>query len=228
MDPKLADQLAQAFPATTDAEVERAVTEGILLADDLVSSTPILKTLIGRDLRGHIRRAGVMFRIHDLCQRGDLPFETSIGKMPYGNWHHLEIRSGRFSAHVCRTLTAFDFPVDALSRQEAKLVNEPDLFADGKIVPIGELALNAQQLYAWLTFGVSRAGALEHLCWAMPPADEGEWLAHIDIRERKTVEAAKPAGTDVTSPHRTPLKLRFKDHIEEALQSNVDSENEAE
>lgn len=59
MDPKLLDQLAQAFPSTTDAEMVRAVTEGVLLADDLVSNTPILKTLIGRDLRGHIRRAGV-------------------------------------------------------------------------------------------------------------------------------------------------------------------------
>ena len=113
MDTKLVEHLAQAFPATTDAEVERAVFEGILLADDLVLNTPILKTLIGRDLRGHIRRAGVMFRIHDLCERGDLPFGTSIGKMPYGNWHHLEIRSGRFRAHVCRTHSAFEFPVES-------------------------------------------------------------------------------------------------------------------
>ena len=107
-------------------------------------------------------------------------------------------------------------------------MNQPDLFADGKIVPIGELALKARQLYAWLTFGVSRAGALEHLCWAMPPADGGDWLAHIDIRERRALEAAKPPDTDVTSPHRTLLKLRFKEHIEEGLQSDVDNENEAE
>lgn len=34
MDPKLDEQLASAFPAATDAEVERAITEGVLLADD--------------------------------------------------------------------------------------------------------------------------------------------------------------------------------------------------
>ena len=228
MDKDLQEQLAGAFPAETDPEVERAITEGVLLADDLIKNTPILKTLIGRDLRGHIRRAGVMFRVHDLCEKGLLPFSTNITKMPHGNWHWLEIRSGRFRAHICRTTGPFEFPVDAVSRQEAQLVNQPDLFSDGKIVPISELALRAKELYAWLTFGVSRAGVVEHLCWAMPPAEDGDWLAHVDIRERRTSEAVKPVDSEISSASPTTIKLRFKEHIEEVLRPETDDEASSE
>lgn len=224
MDKDLFEELATAFPADCDAEVERAITEGVMLADDLIKNTPILKTLIGRDLRGHLRRAGVMFRVHNLSETGLLPFETTISKMPYGNWHWLEIKSGRYRAHICRTLGPMEFPVDAVSRQEAQLLNQPDLFKDGKVVPITELARKAKQLYAWLTFGVSRAGVVEHLCWAMPPAGEGDYLAHIDIRERRKSEEAKPVDSEISSPAPTTIKLRFKEHIEEVLRPEDDND----
>ncbi len=35
----------KAFPASADAEVVRAVTEGVLLADDLIAHTPFLGTV---------------------------------------------------------------------------------------------------------------------------------------------------------------------------------------
>src|SRR5437879_4771491 len=102
----MADELRKllevAFPPATDAEVVRGVTEGVLLADDLIKNTPMLRHLGGYDLRGHLRRVGIMFRIHDLCQRGDLPFATEVAQMPHGPWHWLEIKSRTFKAHVCR------------------------------------------------------------------------------------------------------------------------------
>lgn len=54
----------KAFPASADAEVVRAVTEGVLLADDLIAHTPFLATPVGKNLRGLMRRAGVMYRFH--------------------------------------------------------------------------------------------------------------------------------------------------------------------
>jgi hypothetical protein len=81
----------KAFPASADAEVVRAVTEGVLLADDLIAHTPFLATPVGKNLRGLMRRAGVMYRFHDLCELGDLPFQTSMVRMEKGSWHCLEI-----------------------------------------------------------------------------------------------------------------------------------------
>jgi hypothetical protein len=213
VDEGLLRRLSEAFPSTTDSEVFRGATEGILLADDLLDNTPLLKTAVGRDLRGHIRRAGIMFRIQDLCGRGDLPFQSEIVPMPYGNWHWLELRSGNFKAHICRTEAAFEFPDDTRSRQDERLRNQGDLFAE-KVVSINEMAAQIRVLYAWLTFGAGHEGSLSHLCWAMPPADEGDWLAHINIMERIAAASASPKQPEAPSP---TLKLRFKEGVEEAL-----------
>jgi hypothetical protein len=78
-------RLEAAFKHSADGETIRGVSEGILLGDDLIENTPILRHAGGRDLRGHIRRAGIMFRLHDLCERGDLPFVAKIMPMPHGS-----------------------------------------------------------------------------------------------------------------------------------------------
>jgi len=216
MDGKLMTRLSTAFPASTDAETIRAISEGIFLADDLIAHTPLLKTVVGSDLRGHIRRAGIMFRFHGLCQRGDLPYEAEMVKMPYGNWHWLEIRSGQFKAHICRTVGIDEFPVDALSRQDARLVNQRNLFTDNTL-SLDEIAGRLRDLYVWLTFGVSRKGELEHLCWAMPPADGDDYLALIDVLKRQSGRELPPPGQSPTEPPNPLIKLRFKDHIEEQI-----------
>jgi hypothetical protein len=216
MDDKLLTRLSAAFPASTDAETIRAISEGIFLADDLIAHTPLLKTVVGSDLKGHIRRAGVIFRFHGLCQRGDLPYEAEMVKMPYGNWHWLEIKSGQCKAHICRTLGIDEFPAEALSRQDARLVNQPDLFKE-KILSLDEVAGRLRDLYAWLTFGVSRGGKLDHLCWAMPPADEGDYLALIDVLKRQSGRELSPPAPFPTEPPTPLIRLRFKDHIEEQI-----------
>jgi hypothetical protein len=63
----------------------------VILADDLIAHTPFLATPVGKNLRGLMRRAGVMYRFHDLCELGDLPFQTSMVRMEKGSWHCLEI-----------------------------------------------------------------------------------------------------------------------------------------
>jgi hypothetical protein len=159
-----------------------------------------------------------MFRIQGLCQRGDLPFDAEMVRMPYGNWHCLEIRSGQFKAHICRTSALYEFPVETLSRQDARLVNQGDLFAD-HVVSLDEVAGRLRQLYAWLTFGVTKEGKLDHLCWAMPPADEGDWLAHVDVMKRVKETSAKQIEHKVINAPSPTIKLRFKEHIEDQLSS---------
>ena len=167
MDERLQHLLQAAFPPSTDLAVVRGVTEGIGLADDLIENNRLLKNAGGYDLRGHIRRVGIMFRLRDLCARGELPFAAEIVQMPHGPWHWLEIRSGDFLAHVCRTNAPHSFPDDALSRQDARLRNQEDLFAPQQ-PDRSKLITAIREFYAWLTFGVGQHGVLEHVCWAMP------------------------------------------------------------
>ncbi|MEO7221074.1 MAG: hypothetical protein ABIY37_01235, partial [Devosia sp.] len=193
---------------------------GILLAEDLIENTPLLRTLVGKDLRGHIRRAGIMFRIQDLCLKGDLPFTAEMLPMPHGNWHWLELRSRTFKAHVCRTDGPSEFPVETLSRQDARLSNIPDLFSEN-VVPIDQVAAQLRVLYSWLTFGVGPDRRLSHLCWAMPPAGDGEWLAHVNVLRRVADTALEPKAPEAPSE---PIKLRFKENIERALTKEADEE----
>jgi hypothetical protein len=58
----------------------------------------------------------------------------------------------------------------------------------------------------------------------MPPADSGSWLAHIDILKRAKLTVVKDER-----PAEEPakiIKLRFRDHIEEALSKQDKSDNE--
>jgi hypothetical protein len=219
------ERLEAAFKHSADGETIRGVSEGILLGDDLIENTPILRHAGGRDLRGHIRRAGIMFRLHDLCERGDLPFAAKIMPMPHGSWHWLEMRSDNFKAHICRSDGPYDFPEETLSRQDSRLVNQTDLFAEN-VVPIREVIGKIPELYAWLTYSAEKAGVLKHLCWAMPPADSGSWLAHINVLKRDEQSAVDDAPP-VEEPTKI-IKLKFRDHIEEVLSKKDESGNEKE
>lgn len=225
MDDEYQRRLEAAFPTATDGETIRGVAEGILLADDLVENTPILRNAVGRDLRGHIRRSGIIFRLHDLCGRGDLPFAADILPMPHGSWHWLEIRSNNFKAHICRSDGPYDFPEETQSRQDARLVNQNDLFAD-KVIPISRVMDEVPALYTWLTFSAVKAGSLKHLCWAMPPADSGTWLGHINILDRAKESTETPPAEKPAEQPTKVIKLRFREHIEESLaqQDKIDKE----
>ncbi len=61
------EALEAAFPASSDVSLARGIREGISLADHLRDSEPLLCTAIGSDLKGHIRRAGIIWRLQDLC-----------------------------------------------------------------------------------------------------------------------------------------------------------------
>lgn len=212
------DQLDEAFPPSSDANIIRAVTEGVMLADKTLDNEPFLKTLVGQDLRGHVRRAGILYRLHQMATAGDLPFESVMSQMPRGNWHWIELRSANFTSHVCRTDGAELFPTDTPTRQDDRLTNQGDLFRDNsEIVPL-------KGYMAWLTFGTGDSGALSHLCWGMPKDKEDVWLARTNVirraRDNEVVVKFEPPT------HRADLK--FKDHIEETLKDNEDDVDKGE
>ncbi len=210
------DLLDEAFPPVTDLEMIRGVTEGIFLADSTIDSAGFLRSGVGQDIRGHIRRAGILFRLHQMVTNGDLPFTSSMTRMPRGNWHWVELRNANFRAHICRTEAPSMFPIDSPTRQDDRITNQLDLFIDtATVTPI-------KGYMSWLTFGVGDSGALGHLCWGMPNAKEDVWLARTNIIQR-----AK--DNDVVVSIETPARvtaLRFRDHVEEALKTKQDDLDE--
>jgi len=208
--------LDEAFPSSTDADVIRGVGEGIMLADKTLENESFLKSAVGQDLRGHIRRSGILFRLHQMAVAGDLPFDASISEMPRGNWHWLELRSKNFTSHVCRTDGPDLFPTDTPTRQDDRLTNQLDMFRPSpEVVPI-------KGYMAWLTFGVGDSGALGHLCWGMPNATDDVWLARTNII-RRALDTAVVVKFEAPAAR---ADLRFRDHIEEALKGRDDDQGE--
>lgn len=207
MDTDFQKLLDEAYPPSADAPVIRGVMEGILLADKTLENEPFLASLVGKDLRGHIRRAGILFRLDELAKKGDVPFTSTMAVMPRGNWHWIELKSKKFTAHVCRTDGPDLFPVDTPTRQDERLTNQSDLFFDASNVePIAGYV-------AWLTFGIGDSGSLGHLCWGMPNSSEDIWLARTNIIQR----ASRAALVIKPEKPSTPLDLKFKDHVEASL-----------
>src|SRR5215470_9465974 len=112
------EYLRDAFPEKTDAAVIRNVTLAVGLADDLRRNTPWLLSEIGDDLVGSLRRAAAMWRLHQACKDGELPFSASEIGNTTGSSHLLLLQSGAFEAHIVRTESTGAFPKDAPIRQD--------------------------------------------------------------------------------------------------------------
>lgn len=208
-------RLRDAFPENSDVLAARAVREGVVLADDLMNSNEVLSNLIGGDLRGHVRRAGVMMKLHDFCASGDLPFVAEYVRMPIGSWHFLEIRSKAVTAHVHKTDSAGAFPKDSPVRQIERLTNQPDLFTENNVIPFSKV-LGEGPFNAWLTWGVNDDSQITHASWRVPSSEEDEWLATANI----LAGAAKSIAA-ASAPSKAPDpkdKMRFKEHVESSIE----------
>jgi hypothetical protein len=211
------DYLREHFPENADAAMIRNIAMAVALADDLRRNTPWLGTLIGDDLTGSLRRAAAMWRVHQACIDGELPFKAEEIPNSIGSSHLLRILSGPFEAHVVRTESSGAFPKDAPIRQDHRLTNERTLFDDPKIVPFQELVGSVEKSYAWLMFNATPTGALTHVCYGMPKAEENKYLAHLDILRRALslgtpIDPATPPTPDPTE------RLKFKRHVEEKIE----------
>ena len=217
--------LRSAFPAATDGSVIRAVREAVVLADDLRSNTHWLQSLVGSDLAGMLRRAAIMWRLHDYCKTGDLPFRADEIPNSNGSSHLLRIVSGPFEAHVVRTDSPGAFPDDAPIRQDRALRNEGDLFDDPKIVPFSEMVAAVKQAYAWLSFNATQTGVLTHVCWCMPKAKERGYLARLNIL--RVAQTAGVPNTPTEPPKPDPTeRMKFKRHIEDQIERSKNNKHE--
>jgi hypothetical protein len=89
-------RLETAFPYDTYANTLRALHEGIAAGDDVIKGTRMFSSEIGDDMRGLIRRAGILMRFEEMCIAGDLPFKCTLSPMP--PWpHRPHLRSKQIS-----------------------------------------------------------------------------------------------------------------------------------
>lgn len=211
-------RLDSAFPATTDETVARGVREGIVLADEWLKGHAFLNGPLGRDIRGHVRRCGILFRVHEMAEAGDLPFASKLLAMPRGNWHWVELQSGGIKSHICRSEGPTAYPEDTPTRQDERLVNQFNFDFMPKAV-----VADPQAMFAWLTYGIAFDGTLGHLCWAMPTSSGDAWLARTNILVR-LAETAREAEPETATKS---LTLKFKDHIEDALNKGRDQDIDA-
>ena len=123
--------------------------------------------------------------------------------------------SGTTRAHLCRSDGPEFFPEDTPSRQEARLTNQLELFNEPKVIDLRH-TLGVVTLQVWLTYGLTKAGELTHVCLGVPAAEQNEWLARVNILNSATIEEKdEDTGEDLA---RDPeIKLRFKGEIQEAL-----------
>ncbi|KXV23599.1 hypothetical protein AD936_22145 [Gluconobacter japonicus] len=206
------EEFHEAFPASADAGLFRCVSQALVMASELMEHESFLNSLIGNDIRGHIRRAAVLFNVHSACKAGDLPFFAEMGKMPLGGGHWVELTSGNFRAHIYRTDGPEIFPADTPTKQNSRLSNQFNLSFDddSKVISIPSLRKTYE---AWLTFGAN-GRELSHLCWGMPEAKRNTWLDRINIIRRLGTAPAEQEAKPTNA-----VRLRFKEHIEEALRS---------
>lgn len=219
--PELQAWLEKTFGGEPDQALLRGVSEGVALADGLMDSEPFLRTLVGRDLQGHVRRAAVMFRLRDLCLRGELPWGGDIVKMPIGNWHHLELQPApSVVGYVCKTDSPLAFPRDTPNRQHERLTGQGSLFdvMDDNVVSLSAVMAAPEEKCVWMTYGVTSEGSISHLCWNLPSSVENSegWLAHINILER-----IRRSGNDRPTARPADPKdvVKFKLEIDEALRA---------
>lgn len=172
--PDYTEILDAAFPSHTYGNTIRAIREGVAAGDEAIKGIPLLATPVGKNLRGFVRRAGVMNRLHELCEARELPFVAEFMHMPIGSWHWLEIRSGACHGYLIRTSESAEFPKDTPTQQDKRHTNQPDLFADPKVVALSQ----PRVLTAWLCYGATKNGATTHALWGLPSgADAETWLA---------------------------------------------------
>jgi len=226
MNQYILSRLRSAFPEECDEPLYRAVNEGVALADDAISSISFLSTAVGKDLKGHLRRAGVMFAVKKYAERGDLPFVVNFQRQPRGCWHWAAISSKNIEAHIVRTDSKLAFPTDSPNRQDKLIFNNGDLFSDKKVVPFNK-SLNADSLiYTWLACGADKNGDITHVMWNTPFADEKKWLANINVMS--SALSKKSILTPKTEAPNLKERLEFKEHVQKSLEDAQKPDEESE
>jgi hypothetical protein len=219
--------LLEAYPEPTWPTLARGVGEAITIADKVRRSTPFLSTLVGRDQRGMLRRAALMWRIQMLCKSKELPFEALEIENTNGTSHLLQVRSNKIELHIVRTEEPEAFPIEAHIRQVNRVSNEADLFKDGKLVPLHVAMESVPRLYGWIMWGATPTGDLTHFALGMPDAEEDKWLTYVDVLTHVRATEAVTAPTEKSSKPDPTLLLKFREDIARSLGQDAPEQESA-
>jgi hypothetical protein len=213
--PQFQTRLLLSFPESTWSGLVRSIQEGVRKADVLMRETPAFGGVIGNDLRGHIRRLHILHEFQEASRRGRLPYEASPSKMPIGTWHWLDIRSGGMIAHLARTETPDGRPDATENRQALCVTNQYNMLDDGTIPPVDLIITKAR--YAYVTFGMDRAGVVTHVSLGMPSSDNSHWLAFAKLMRRSSFP--EPIAIPPPAPLSPPVaeSIRFVPEVAERL-----------
>ena len=215
--PDYHEVLNSAFPESTYNNTIRAIRGGIALGDEAVKVLPFLDTPVGKDFRGLMRRAAVMFRLHEFCKAGDLPFATEFSSMPIGSWHWLEIRSGQCHGYLVRTQDKVEFPKDTPNEQDKRHSNQADLFSDPKVVELPQ----AKIYTTWLCYGATKNGALTHALWGVPSGVSDEtWLTRRDVLNFVLTSVVNPPESSKRPTVDPRQAMRLRDEIAHSLEQH--------
>jgi hypothetical protein len=221
--------LVEAYPEATWSTLVRGAREAISMSDKLRLSTPFLSTKVGIDMRGLQRRAALMWRIQLLCRSKDLPFDAEEITNTNGTSHLLRIRSKKIELHIVRTEEEYGFPVEAHIREVNRVSNEPDLFRDGKLLPLHEAMEAIPRLYGWIMWGATFKGELTHFALGMPEKKEDKWLTYVDVLTHvraAEVAAGASAPAERSSKPDPTLLLKFNQEIARKLEQQESSEQD--
>jgi hypothetical protein len=220
--------LVDAFPQETWVTLARGVGEAITIADKVRLSTPFLSTLVGKDLRGLLRRAALMWRIQMLCKSKELPFDAQEIVNTNGTSHLLQVSSKKIELHIVRTDEPLAFPIEARIRQDSRASNDADLFRDGKLIPLHEAIEAVPHLYGWIMWGATGRGELTHFALGMPESEEDKWLTYVDVLTHIRTEESKTHVAPETSSKPNPaLLLKFREDIARSLEQDNPDRNAA-
>jgi hypothetical protein len=161
-----------------------------------------------------------MWRLQSLCTSKELPFTAQEITNTNGTSHLLSIKSDKLELHIVRTDEPKVFPIEALIRQDNRAINEPDLFREGKLIPLHEALTSVPRLYGWLMWGATAQGELTHFSLGMPEPEKDDWLTYVDVLAHvNALESRSSAKMEVpaSSKPNPALMLKFRDEITRQL-----------
>jgi hypothetical protein len=201
--------ILNAFKEVEWPMLTRCAVEGIALADNLIPTHKILNWAVGRDLRGHLRRIGIMHSVYNACVTSALPYTCEIMPNTVGNCHHIQLMSQNVYAHVVHTSDLAEMPRETPLRTNARMSNQGNLF-EGTLFT-ADLS-KIQRWFAYLTFNADRDGNLTHLGLGIADKDGTEWLDIVSILKHP------PEGYEIPTTEPPPLGpeelMRFQPHVQ--------------
>lgn len=215
IDRRFQEQLLTAFPESTWDGIARGLRDGILLADNVIAETPLLSSVLGQDIRGFVRRAGILYKFKGLCVAGDLPFVAAEERMPVGCWHWLTMKAQNICTHIVKTESPRALPNDNVSRQPECLKNQFDLFEDGRI-PDRKDTDAEKERYAVIVYGLTPDSKLAYAAVGMPNYERTGWLAYKNILRGDRLSV--PQAPVVAPTPDAAASLQFLEDVQRMLE----------